>query len=86
VHLHLPHLPPAAVLLSAVYATAIAVALTHPGQSTLAGLVVLAGLTVRWVAYARRPARTTVAVTETATAVDAVLSADPDTAAAHVAA
>jgi uncharacterized membrane protein len=56
VHLHLPHLPVPAVLLSAVYAAAIAVAITHPGQPTLAGLVVLAGLAARWVAASRRRA------------------------------
>ncbi|MCA0145007.1 hypothetical protein [Blastococcus sp. LR1] len=47
-HLRLPHLPPAAVLLSVVYVAAIAVALANPGRPTLAGVVVLAGLTARW--------------------------------------
>jgi hypothetical protein len=46
--LRLPHLPPAAVLLSFVYVAAIAVALANPGRPTLAGVVVLAGLTARW--------------------------------------
>ncbi|TFV64863.1 UNVERIFIED_ORG: hypothetical protein E4P37_12420 [Bacillus sp. AZ43] len=59
-HLHLPHLPVAALALSAVYVLAIAMALAHPGAHTLAGLVVLAGLTARWVAASRR--RATVAV------------------------
>jgi hypothetical protein len=54
VHLHLPHLPAPLVMLSFVYATAIAVALAHPGRPTLGGLVVLAGLTARWVARHRR--------------------------------
>ena len=62
-HLHLPHLPLPLALLSAVYAVAIAVAVAHPGRSTLAGLVVLAGLTARWVAHHRRSVATgTVAV------------------------
>jgi hypothetical protein len=47
-HVRLPQLPLPAVLLSLVYATAIAVALGDPGRHTLAGLVVLAGLTARW--------------------------------------
>ncbi|HEY0127110.1 MAG TPA: hypothetical protein VGB58_08240 [Blastococcus sp.] len=53
-HLHLPHLPVPLVLLSIVYATAIAVALAHPGRATLGAVVVLAGLTARWVARHRR--------------------------------
>jgi len=53
VHLHLPHLPVPAVLLSMVYAAAIAVALANPGRNTLAGLVVLAGATARWMARHR---------------------------------
>ena len=57
-HLHLPHAPAALVVLSFVYATAIAVALVNPGRQTLGALVVLAGLTARWVAH-RRTARTT---------------------------
>jgi hypothetical protein len=86
VHLHLPHLPAPAVLLSVVYAAAIAVAITRPGQSTLAGLVVLAGLTARWVAHSRATRPVRVAVSEAVTAVDAALSADPDAAPAHAAA
>jgi hypothetical protein len=53
-HLHLPHLAVPAVLLSVVYAAAIAVAFTDPGRNTVAGLVVLAGLTARWAARHRR--------------------------------
>jgi hypothetical protein len=53
VHLHLPHPPVPLVMLSLVYATAIAVALAHPGRPTLAGLLVLAGLTARWMAHHR---------------------------------
>ena len=63
-HLHLPHqLTVPLVLLSVVYASAIAVAFANPGRPTVAGLVVLAGLTARWVAHHRRsPAPATVAV------------------------
>ena len=94
-HLHLPplhlsHLPPAAVLLSVVYAAAIAVALTDPGRNTVAGLVVLAGLTARWAARWRRPAqapmRVATAVADTTTAVDAVLATEPAAAPAPAAA
>jgi cytochrome b561 len=42
-----PHLPRPAFLLSLVYAAALAVALTSPGQHTVAGLVVLTGLVGR---------------------------------------
>ncbi len=42
-HLSLP-----ALLLSLLYATAIAVALVAPGADPLAGVVVLAGLVGRW--------------------------------------
>jgi hypothetical protein len=45
---HLPHLHLPAVLLSVVYAAAVAVALTAPGEHALAGIVVLAGLVARW--------------------------------------
>jgi hypothetical protein len=45
---HLPHLYVPALLLSLLYATAIAVAVSAPGTHTLAGLVVLAGLVSRW--------------------------------------
>jgi hypothetical protein len=58
VHLHLPHLPVPAVLLSVLYTAAIAVAFTDPGRNTVAGLVVLAGLTARWVARHRRSVAT----------------------------
>jgi hypothetical protein len=57
VHLHLPHLPAPLLMLSFVYATAIAVALAHPGRPTLGALVVLAGLTARWAAHHRRSER-----------------------------
>lgn len=80
-HLHLPHLPVPAVLLSVVYAAAIAVALTDPGRHALAGLLVFAGLTARWAVRARRPgaaaAPVAVAVAESAETVDAVLSPEP---------
>ncbi len=67
-HLHLPHLPVPLVMLSFVYAAAIAVTLANPGRPTLAGLVVLASLTARWAARHRaRSPRTAAAV------VDAVL-------------
>jgi hypothetical protein len=58
VHLHLPHLPVPAVLLAVLYTAAIAVAFTDPGRNTVAGLVVLAGLTARWVARHRRSVAT----------------------------
>jgi hypothetical protein len=58
VHLHLPHLPVPLVLLSLLYATAIAAALAQPGRATLGAVVVLAGLTARWVAHHRRSAAT----------------------------
>ncbi|SDF54938.1 hypothetical protein SAMN05660485_03606 [Blastococcus fimeti] len=78
-HLHLPHLPVPAVLLSVVYAAAVAVALAHPGEHTLAGLVVLAGLVGRWALRSRHPAAAPVAlaVAESTGAVDAVLPAEP---------
>jgi hypothetical protein len=52
-----PHLPFPALLLSVVYALAIAVAVAHPGRPTVAGVVVLAGLTARWIARHRRAER-----------------------------
>jgi hypothetical protein len=83
VHLHLPHpsrpqLPLPAVLLTLVYAAALVVALGDPGRHALAGLVVLAGLTVRWAVRSRRPVRTTLSasVPVTAAAVDAVLATE----------
>jgi hypothetical protein len=45
---HLPHVSVPALLLSLLYATAVAVAVSAPGNHTLAGLVVLAGLVSRW--------------------------------------
>ncbi len=87
-HLHLPHLPVPAVLLSVVYAAAVAVALAHPGEHTLAGLVVLAGLVARWALHSRHPAAAPVAlaVADSADAVDAVLPSEPAVAPAPAAA
>ena len=83
-HLRLPHLPVPAVVLSVVYLAAIAVALATPGRPTLAGLVVLAGLTTRWLAHARRPDRTgrsvPSVVLEAATTVDAARTNEPEAA------
>ena len=45
-----------ALLLSVVYAAALAVALTDPGRHAVAGLLVLAGLTARWFLRHRRAA------------------------------
>jgi hypothetical protein len=79
-HLHLPALrlpalpsglPVATVLLSVLYAAALAVALTAPGQHAVAGCVVLAGLVGRTVVRRRRSAPA--AVDAAATAVDGVL-------------
>ncbi|TFV65386.1 hypothetical protein E4P40_26475 [Blastococcus sp. CT_GayMR20] len=69
-HLHLPHLPLPLAVLSALYALAITVAVANPGRPTLAGLVVLAGLTARWVAHHRRSvaSRTVVLTTDVAPA------------------
>jgi hypothetical protein len=89
--LHIPtlsltgRLPIAAVLLSVVYAVAIAVALAAPGQHALAGCAVLAGLVSRSVVRRRRTASD--AVTVATLAVDTVrpeaaLVEDPATAAA----
>ena len=87
-HLHLPHLPVPAVLLSVVYAAAVAVALAHPGEHTLAGLVVLAGLVARWALRSRHTAAAPVAlaVAESTDAVDAVLTPEPTAAPAPAAA
>ena len=77
-HLHLPHLPVPLVMLSLVYATAIAVALAHPGRATLGALVVLAGLTARWVARHRRaaaPAEVVVLTTDAEPAVSPAVAA-----------
>jgi hypothetical protein len=57
---HLPHLSVPALLLSLLYATALAVAATAPGTHTVAGLVVLAGLVSRWALRHRAHARTPV--------------------------
>ncbi len=47
-HRHLPHLHLTAALLTFLYAAAVAVALTAPGEHRLAGAVVLTGLVARW--------------------------------------
>lgn len=49
------HVPVPAVLLTLLYAAALAVALTDVATHALAGVVVLAGLTTRWVLRHRRP-------------------------------
>ena len=67
-------LPVATVLLSVVYAAAVAVALTAPGQHAVAGCAVLAGLVGRSVVRRRRSAPAAVAVATAA--VDAVLPDD----------
>jgi hypothetical protein len=73
--LHLTHrLPAATVLLSAVYALAVVVALTAPGQHALAGCAVLAGLVSRSVVRRRRS--TAGALAAATVAVDDVLAAD----------
>jgi hypothetical protein len=72
--LRLPRASTAAVLLSVVYAVAIAVALTSPGQHAAAGSVVLAGLVGRWAVRRRRTA--TAAVPVAVAAVDALLPED----------
>ncbi len=78
-HLHIPRLPVPLVLLSVVYAGAVAVALARPGEHTLAGLVVLAGLVARWALRSRHPAAVPVglAVAGSAEAVDAALPSEP---------
>ena len=48
------HLPVPAVLLTVVYAAALAVAVSAPGQHLVAGLVVLTGLVSRWAVRHRR--------------------------------
>jgi hypothetical protein len=88
--LHVPalsltgRLPIATVLLSVVYATAIAVALAAPGQHAVAGCAVLAGLVSRTVVRRRRTA--TDAVTASTVAVDTVLAPDATAPAPAVAA
>jgi hypothetical protein len=70
--LHLTgRLPVASVLLSVVYAVAIAVALAAPGHHALAGCTVLAGLVSRSAVRRRRSA--TDAVAAATVAVDTVL-------------
>jgi hypothetical protein len=49
------HLSVPAVLLTLLYAAALAVALTDVGSHALAGTVVLAGLASRWALRHRRP-------------------------------
>jgi hypothetical protein len=77
VHLHIPRLPVPLVLLSVVYAGAVAVALARPGEHTLAGLVVLAGLVARWALRSRHPAGVPVGLAGSAEAVDAALPSEP---------
>ena len=48
------HLSVPAVLLTVVYAAALAVAVSAPGQHLVAGLVVLTGLVTRWAVRHRR--------------------------------
>ena len=69
--LRLTQLPVATVLLSVVYALAIAVAIAGPGQHVVAGCVVLAGLVSRSVVRRRRSAPAAVAAATVA--VDTVL-------------
>jgi hypothetical protein len=65
------HLSVPAVLLTVVYAAALAVAVTAPGQHLVAGLVVLTGLVTRWaVRHRRAHAATPVAIASA----DAVLA------------
>ena len=63
------HVSVPAVLLTVVYAAALAVAVTAPGQHLVAGLVVLAGLVTRWAVRHRRAHAATPVV-----AADAVLA------------
>ncbi len=72
--MHLPALHLPAVLLSIVYAAAIAVALTAPGEHTLPGLVVLAGLSARWALRHRH--RVAIPTTDGTPVVDTVRAAD----------
>ncbi|UOY00377.1 hypothetical protein [Blastococcus sp. PRF04-17] len=50
------HVPVPLALLTVLYATAIAVALVQPGRPTLGAVVVLAGLTARWLMRRRHAA------------------------------
>ncbi|HLL62597.1 MAG TPA: hypothetical protein VK401_06085 [Propionibacteriaceae bacterium] len=74
------HLSVPAVLLTVVYAAALAVAVTAPGQHLVAGLVVLTGLVTRWAVRHRR----THAVPAAVATADTVLA--PDAAPARAAA
>ena len=65
------HLSVPAVLLTVVYAAALAVAVAAPGQHLVAGLVVLTGLVTRWAVRHRR-AHAVISVA----AADAVLAAE----------
>ncbi|RBY77615.1 hypothetical protein DQ238_14470 [Geodermatophilus sp. TF02-6] len=67
------HLSVPAVLLTAVYAAALAVAVTAPGEQLVAGLVVLTGLVSRWAVRHRRMHRA-VPVVAAPAPVDAVLT------------
>ena len=67
-------LPVATVVLTVVYAAALAVALAAPGQHAVAGCAVLAGLVSRTVVRRRRS--TAGAVATATQAVDAVLPED----------
>ncbi|TFV56163.1 hypothetical protein E4P41_16090 [Geodermatophilus sp. DF01-2] len=79
------HVSAPAVLLTVVYAAALAVAVSAPGQHLVAGLVVLTGLVTRWVVRHRRAQRAVPAVAVGAsTSADGVLA--PDTAPARAAA
>jgi hypothetical protein len=78
-HLSVPHLAGrrpalATVLLTVLYATAIAVALTSPAEHALAGCLVLTGVSGRWAVHRRRS--TAGAVAAATSAVDTVLPAD----------
>ena len=73
------HLSVPAVLLTVVYAAALAVAVSAPGQHLVAGLVVLTGLVTRWAVRHRRAHAVPVAAPA-----DAVLT--PDAAPAQAAA
>ena len=84
--LHVPalsltgRLPVATLLLSVVYALAIAVALAAPGQHALAGCAVLAGLVSRSVVRRRRS--TAAALTAATVVVDDALPVEVPAAAA----
>jgi hypothetical protein len=73
-------LPVATLLLSVLYAAAVAVALTAPGQHAVAGCVVLAGLAGRTVVRRRRS--TSAAVAAATAAVDSIAVVGEEPAAA----